>query len=221
MKPIQCVLFDLDGTLLDTAPDLVFACNEAIRELGLEPISYDSLKPQVSNGAIAMLNHALAVHQAQADFEPLLERMLTLYQQNIAVNTRFFDGMETLLDELERRNLSWGIVTNKHERFTLPLIQALNIQDRVACVISGDTLPEQKPHPMPLLEACKQLGHTPQTSVYIGDARRDIQAGLNAGMATLAALYGYIGHEDPAESWGADAMIQHPLELLNWLDEIA
>jgi phosphoglycolate phosphatase len=217
--PVRSVLFDLDGTLLDTAPDLAFACNAAAREAGLEPQPLTALKPLISGGAAAMLRHVLSANDQEADFDPLLERMLTLYRQNIAVHSRFFDGMEAVLDELEKRNLSWGIVTNKLTRFTTPLLQSLNLLERLACVISGDTLPEQKPHPMPMLEACRRIGSQPEQCVYIGDAWRDIEAGRNAGMTTLAALYGYIGADDPAESWGADGLLRQPHELLSWLDE--
>jgi phosphoglycolate phosphatase len=217
--PLRSVLFDLDGTLLDTAPDLAFACNAAAREAGLEPQPLAALKPLISGGASAMLRHILGASRQEADFTPLIERMLALYEENIAVHTRFFDGMETVLDELESRQLTWGIVTNKVTRFTEPLLQSLNLLERPACIISGDTLPEQKPHPMPMLEACRRIGCQPAQCVYIGDARRDIEAGRNAGMATLVALYGYVGADDPAESWGADGLLRHPHELLIWLDE--
>ena len=221
MTTLRSVLFDLDGTLLDTAPDLAFACNTAVLEAGLEPQAIADLKPLISGGAPAMLRYTLAQNSRPVPFEPLLERMLELYQSNIATHTRFFDGVETVLDELERRNLSWGIVTNKITRFTEPLLQALNFQDRPGCVISGDTVPEKKPHPLPMLEACRRIGSEPQECVYIGDARRDIEAGRNAGMITLAALYGYVGASDPAHTWGADNLIEQPLDLLTWLDGIA
>jgi len=215
---VRSVLFDLDGTLLDTAPDLAFACNAAVTEAGLQPQPMGALKPLISGGAAAMLRHTLAANRQEADLTPLLERMLAIYRENIAVHTRLFGGMEAVLVELETRNLSWGIVTNKVTRFTEPLLQSLNLLERPACVISGDTTPEHKPHPMPLLEACRRIGSRPSQCVYVGDARRDIEAGRNAGMTTLAALYGYVSTDDPAESWGADGLLQHPQELLSWLD---
>ncbi len=212
------VLFDLDGTLLDTAPDLVHACNTAAREAELAPLPLDSLRPLISGGASAMLRHTLEANKREVDFDRLLQRMLTLYQQNIAIHTRFFQGMDAVLDEVEKRGLRWGIVTNKHSRFTESLLQSLNLHERPGCVISGDTMPKSKPHPMPMLEACRRIGSVPEECVYIGDARRDIEAGKNAGMATLAALYGYVPEDDPAHGWGADGLLNQPLDLLAWLD---
>ena len=144
--------------------------------------------------------------------------MLSIYRDNIAVHTSFFDGMDKVLDELEDRGISWGIVTNKLSCFTDPLLQSLDLDTRSGCVISGDTLPEMKPHPMPMLEASRRIGIAPGECVYIGDARRDIEAGKNAGMATLAALYGYIPLNDPPHDWGADALLGQPSDLLTWLD---
>lgn len=219
------VLFDLDGTLLDTAPDLVAACNKAASEHGLRPQPLESLRPFVSGGAEAMLRQLLVANAVQpsppapgVDFAALLERMLGLYQDNIALHTRFFDGMEAVLDELERRGLAWGIVTNKQRRFTEPLLECLELHGRAGCVISGDSLAHSKPHPLPMLEASRRIGAAPEACVYIGDARRDIEAGRNAGMATLAALYGYVPADDPAHAWGADALLASPAELLVWLD---
>lgn len=215
--PLRCVLFDLDGTLLDTAPDLARACNAAAREAGLPPQSLAALKPWVSGGAEAMLRQVVDSAEREVDFERLVFRMLELYEEDIAAHTRFFDGMDEVLVELESRNLSWGIVTNKFSRFTDPLLRSLSLFDRAGCVISGDTLPERKPHPMPMWEACRRLGSAPGECVYVGDARRDIEAGRNAGMTTLAALYGYVPENDPAHAWGADGMLSQPLELLAWL----
>jgi len=212
------VLFDLDGTLLDTAPDLVYACNVAALEAGLQPQDLQTLRPMVSNGASAMLQLMLDGQERDVDFDSLLDRMLSLYQDNIAVHTRFFDGMDGVLDELENRGLSWGIVTNKLACFTDPLLQSLDLFTRPGCVISGDTLPQMKPHPMPMLEACRRIGSKPAECVYIGDARRDIDAGKNAGMATLVALYGYIPENDPPHHWGADGQLSKPIDLLAWLD---
>lgn len=215
---LRGVLFDLDGTLLDTAPDLVLACNAAAAEVGLPPLPLEALKPWVSHGAPAMLIQLLETSPQEIDFEALHERMLALYEENIAVHTRLFAGMEAVLDEVERRGLSWGIVTNKHERFTEPLLRQLNLHSRVGCAISGDTCAESKPHPLPMLEACRRINAAPEACVYVGDARRDIQAGQNAGMATLAALYGYVPEDDPAQHWGADALLNQPLDILAWLD---
>jgi phosphoglycolate phosphatase len=215
---LRGVLFDLDGTLLDTAPDLVLACNTAAEEIGLPPLPLEALKPWVSHGAPAMLVRILETTPQKTDFEALHERTLALYEENIAVHTRLFVGMEAVLDEVERRGLSWGIVTNKYQRFTEPLLRQLNLHHRAGCAISGDTCAESKPHPMPMLEACRRINTAPEACVYIGDARRDIEAGQNAGMATLAALYGYVPEDDPAQHWGADALLNQPLDLLAWLD---
>ncbi len=215
---LRGVLFDLDGTLLDTAPDLVFACNATAAEFGLSPQPLDALKPMVSNGATAMLAHILEANRQEADLAALLARMLALYEENIAVHTRFFAGMDVVLEEVEKRGLGWGIVTNKQRRFTEPLLRHLGLHTRAGCAISGDSLPESKPHPLPMWEACRRIDVAPEACVYIGDARRDIEAGQNAGMATLAALYGYVPADDPAHRWGADALLKEPLDILAWLD---
>lgn len=215
---LKAVLFDLDGTLLDTAPDLAWACNTAASEAGLQALAVEDLKPLISGGASAMLRHTLAQNGHDLPFEPLLERMLALYEENIAVHTRFFDGMDVVLDELERRGLAWGIVTNKVTRFTEPLLRSLGLLERPGCVISGDTCAHSKPHPLPMLEACRRIERAPESCVYLGDARRDIEAGHNAGMSTLAALYGYVPADDPAEDWGAHGLLGQPRDLLGWLE---
>jgi phosphoglycolate phosphatase len=214
----RAILFDLDGTLLDTAEDLVHACNAAASEAGLAPQPLAALRPLISGGAEAMLAHVRSQDPKPVDGRALLERMLNLYEDNIAVHTRYFEGIEAVLDELEHRGLPWGIVTNKVTRFTHRLLQSLGVFDRPGCIISGDTLAQKKPHPAPMLEASRRLKREASDCVYVGDARRDIQAGRNAGMHTLAALYGYVGDDDPARDWGADGMLGQPSDLLNWLD---
>ncbi|NJD08529.1 MAG: HAD-IA family hydrolase [Methylococcaceae bacterium] len=219
--PLRGMLFDLDGTLLDTAGDLIAACNTAAAEAGLQPVASVELRPRISGGAGAMLGRILELQPPSAircEQEVLVERMLTLYESNIAVHTRLFAGMDQVIATLEARAIPWGIVTNKLERFTTPLLRQLNTNLRPMCVISGDTLSERKPHPLPMLEACRQLGCAPELCVYLGDARGDIEAGRRAGMATLAASYGYVDRKDPVESWGADAVIGHPLQLLDCLN---
>jgi 2-phosphoglycolate phosphatase len=237
MRPVAAVLFDLDGTLLDTAPDLVFALNAALEEAGLPVCPEDEVKPFISGGARAMLGYWFAKKVEEKPFfnsphptplpkgegtedlfELLLERMLDLYEAHVADRTRFFDGMETVLEELESRSLPWGIVTNKVSRFTDPLADALNLAGRSGCIVSGDTTAEKKPHPLPLLEASRRLGREPGRCVYIGDAAKDMEAGRRAGMATLAALYGYIAANDEPVGWGADGFLAEPRELLDWLD---
>lgn len=233
--PISGVLFDLDGTLLDTAPDLVAALNTALLEEALPPCPEAEAKPFISGGAQAMLGYWLvkgverrpaagfpnsnrvSVENA-ALFERLLDRILDHYQENLARHTRYFDGMEAVLDKLDTQGLPWGIVTNKVSRFTDPLMATLDLTRRTRCIISGDTLAERKPHPLPLLEGCRRLGREAGQCVYVGDAARDIEAGRRAGMATLAALYGYIAPDDEVDAWGADAALDCPGDLLTWIE---
>jgi phosphoglycolate phosphatase len=148
----------------------------------------------------------------------ILQRMLDIYEAEVAERTRFFAGMETVLDALDARGLPWGIVTNKISRFTDPLARVLKLWERSGCIISGDTTAEKKPHPLPLFEACRRLNLAAERCVYVGDAARDVEAGRRAGMATLAALYGYIAADDEPSGWGADGLLAEPLELLAWLD---
>ncbi len=233
--PISGILFDLDGTLLDTAPDLVAAINAALTEAGLPPCPAAEAKPFISGGARTMLGYWLvktveqrpvypypqanAVSPAnQPLFNRLMDRMLDHYAAHVAQHTQFFEGMEAVLDELDDRRLPWGIVTNKQSRYTGPLAAALALDGRTACIISGDTLAECKPHPLPLLEASRRLGVPAGQCVYIGDAARDIEAGRRAGMSTLAALYGYLAEEDDAAAWGADATLDCPRDLLTWIE---
>jgi phosphoglycolate phosphatase len=216
-RTVSAVLFDLDGTLLDTAPDLVFAANAALAEADIPPRSMDELKPCISGGAAVMLRCAFNGDYEPALFDRVLQRTLELYQIHVADRTRFFDGIESVLDKLEWRGIPWGIVTNKMSRFTEPLLEKLNLADRAACVISGDTTAEKKPHPMPLLEACRRLNLTPEQCVYIGDAPGDVEAGRRAGMTTLTALYGYIAADHAPHEWGADGLLAVPQDLIPWL----
>lgn len=213
---LDCVLFDLDGTLVDTAPDLVACLNKALAAHGYQAIEHLDVKPLISHGALAMIAHAAA------DADPalksrMLDFMLDCYQNNIAEHSRFFAGIAETLEAIETLGLKWGVVTNKRERFTLPLMDALNLSERAACIVSGDTTANPKPHPEPMLAACKQAGVKPENCVYIGDALHDITAGKNANMKTLAALYGYLKDGDRPENWGADALIEHPEQLLQWI----
>ncbi len=213
---LSCVLFDLDGTLVDTAPDLIACLNRALKQHGFDEVSSNSLKPFISFGAAAMIsqsvNHADKQTQAQ-----ILDSMLMFYQNNIAEHSRFFSGITDTLETIESLGLKWGIVTNKRERFTHPLVVALKLTDRVACVISGDTTANCKPHPEPMLKACNLANVKPEECVYIGDALHDIDAGKNAKMKTLAALYGYLKPDDDPTNWGADALIESPQQLTSWI----
>jgi 2-phosphoglycolate phosphatase len=214
---LSCVLFDLDGTLVDTAPDLILCLNKALSSHGLSIVTADTIKPFISFGAVAMINESLNRSISEELKADILETMLDLYQNNIAERTVFFKGMSDTLDAIEAQGLLWGIVTNKRERFTNPLMDALKLTDRAACIISGDTTANPKPHVEPMLAACKQAAVKPQECVYIGDASHDIIAGKNAQMKTLAALYGYLKPGDTPETWGADALIESPEQLATWI----
>ncbi len=214
---LSCVLFDLDGTLVDTAPDLILCLNKALSSYGLTTVAADIVKPFISFGAVAMINESLDQSVSEALRADILETMLDLYQNNIAEHTVFFKGMSDTLAAIEAEGLLWGVVTNKRERFTNPLMDALKLTDRAACIISGDTTANPKPHVEPMLAACKQAEVKPQECVYIGDASHDIAAGKNAQMKTLAALYGYLKPGDTPETWGADALIESPEQLTTWI----
>lgn len=214
---LSCVLFDLDGTLVDTAPDLILCLNKALSSHGQASVSADTIKPFISFGAEAMIDASLKLSISEKYRANILKTMLDLYQDNIAEHTVFFEGMTDILDLIEAQGLKWGVVTNKRERFTNPLMDALKLADRAACIISGDTTPNPKPHTEPMLAACKQAAVSPQECVYIGDAIHDIVAGKNAQMKTLAALYGYIKPGDTPETWGADALIESPGQLATWI----
>jgi N-acetyl-D-muramate 6-phosphate phosphatase len=214
---LSCVLFDLDGTLVDTAPDLILCLNKALNSHGLKTVDSETIKPFISFGAVAMINESLNQSISEVLRADIRETMLDIYQNNIAENTVFFKGMSDTLDAIEARGLKWGIVTNKQKRFTGPLMDALKLNERAACIISGDTTANPKPHVEPMLAACKQASVMPQECVYIGDARHDITAGKNAQMKTLAALYGYLKPGDTPESWGADALIESPEQLATWI----
>ena len=215
---LSCVLFDLDGTLVDTAPDLVLCLNKALNQHGFTPVNAATIKHYISFGALAMINGSLDHSISEAVRADILDTMLDIYENNIAEHTVFFKGMSNTLDAIEAQGLKWGVVTNKRERFTNPLMAALNLTDRAACIISGDTTGNPKPHVEPMLAACKKAAVKPYECVYIGDAPHDITAGKNAQMKTLAALYGYINPGDMPETWGADALIESPEQLTVWIN---
>ncbi|MDD1622554.1 MAG: HAD-IA family hydrolase [Methylococcaceae bacterium] len=213
---LDCVLFDLDGTLVDTAPDLVACLNKSLAAHGFSEIEHDDVRPMISHGAMAMINH-VATDADEGLKSRMLDFMLDCYQANIAEHSRFFAGISETLQAIEALGLKWGVVTNKRERFTLPLMDALNLSERAACIVSGDTTAYPKPRPEPMLAACRQAGVSPENCVYIGDASHDIAAGKNANMKTLAAVYGYLKEGDQPENWGADALIERPEQLLHWI----
>jgi phosphoglycolate phosphatase len=214
---IRTVLFDLDGTLADTAPDLAHALNLLRAEEGRSALPYDTVRPIVSHGATALVRLGFGA-VADAELERLRTRFLDHYRANLARHTRLFDGIPELLTELARRGLNWGIVTNKPAFLTEPLVGQLPLPAAPASVVSGDTANNRKPHPEPMLIACAQAGSRPAQCLYVGDAARDIEAGRRAGMKTLVALFGYISRDDRPEQWGADGLIRAPREVLDWLD---
>ena len=213
----SCVLFDLDGTLVDTAPDLFACLNESLQYHGFSVVSDVQLKHYISHGAVVLVEESLKDNASTQEKALVVETLLAIYQQNIMRYSAFFDGMLDVLDMIERRGLKWGIVTNKRQRFTNPLIVALNLTERAACVVSGDTTANPKPHIDPMIEACKQAQVLAHECVYIGDAIHDIKAGKNAQMKTLIALYGYLSDKDKPEEWGADGLISSPQQLSTWI----
>lgn len=222
MKPVthlsrpRAVLFDLDGTLADTAPDLAAAANKLQIARGLEPTPYALLRPVASAGARGLIGAAFGVTPNDESYEDLRIGFLDNYAASIASNSRLFDGIAILLERLNQYKLQWGIVTNKAARFTDLLVPQIGLQ-KAECVISGDTTSHSKPHPAPLLEAARRLNLSPQDCWYVGDDLRDIQAGQAADMRTIAAGWGYCGNMDP-NGWGADAIAATPLALLDLID---
>jgi N-acetyl-D-muramate 6-phosphate phosphatase len=214
--PLAAVLLDLDGTLLDTAPDLARALNTLRVEQQLSPLAFEHIRPQVSNGATAVVRVGFPDADAPR-FELLRARFLDLYRAALVVDTRLFPGFDEVLSQLEAHHIPWGVVTNKPRWLTEPLLQQLGLYQRAGCVLSGDSLPVRKPDPLPLLTAARQLGVEPQHCLYLGDALRDMQAARAANMVALGASFGYIGAEDAVHDWPVTAWIEEPLELLPWV----
>ena len=214
VSPYKGIFFDLDGTLADTAPDLVAAANQLLITRNLPPKQYEVLRPCASAGARGLIGGAFGIGIDHPDFIPLRDEFFANYEQALLVNSVLFEGVDYLLDQLDSANLPWGIVTNKSERFTHPLTELMGLRQRAASTISGDTTPHSKPHPEPILHAARVANIDPSKSVYVGDDIRDIVAGKAAGMKTIAAAYGYCGCEEPPEAWGADYLVRHPKELL-------
>jgi phosphoglycolate phosphatase len=215
---IKAVLFDLDGTFADTAPDLGAALNHVRGLHRLPPLPLALTRLQASHGSAGLLKLGFNVTPEAAEFPALRDAFLAYYSANICVHTTLFAGMADLIGTLEQRGLPWGIVTNKPQRFTLPLMQALGMATRAACLVSGDTCAHAKPHPAPLLHAAEIIGVAPQNCLYLGDDKRDMEAGCAAGMPSLIALYGYIDPQAELASWPAAGAIAAPLDLLDHIN---
>jgi len=216
-RPITAVLFDLDGTLLDTAPDLAGALNRLRASRGYPPLPYAEVRPHASHGSFALTRLGFELAEDSAEFEATRLELLDVYHRHVADETTLFPGMGSLLETIESAGLRWGIVTNKPGWLTEPLLAKLSLGVVPGCVVSGDTLPERKPHPAPLLLAAEQIACQPAHCVYVGDAARDIEAGKRAGMYTLVAGYGYLGPDDDPQAWAADAIVSAPADIADWL----
>ncbi len=214
---MRAVLFDLDGTLIDSAADLAAAANYLRIARGIEPLPVDALRPMVGAGARGMVGLAFGVKPGDGEFDTLRTEFLDRYAAHSLVHTAVFEHMVPVLAALDARQVRWGIVTNKAERYTQPIVAGLGLAQRAAVVISGDTTPHSKPHPAPLIEAALRLQIEPHCCVYVGDDVRDIRAGQAAGMAALAAAWGYLGDGLPVEAWQADHVLRKPADLLHWL----
>lgn len=211
------LLLDLDGTLLDTAPDMGAALNALRREEGLEPLEFATIRPHVSHGSNALVTLGFGT-PPNGEFERLRQRFLELYYENLVDGTALMPGFDDVLAQLEDRGVPWGVVTNKPGWLTDPLMDRIGLRARAACIVSGDTVAERKPHPLPLLHAAELVGRPPSDFVYVGDAERDIVAGRAAGMRALAARFGYLAeHEDPA-TWSPDGILERPEDVLDWLE---
>jgi len=221
MTPMHStVLFDLDGTLVDTAPDFYRVVNLLLAEEARPPVSFERLRSHVSNGARAMVGAAFNLEEGDPDFTRLHQRMLDLYLDNIAVDSQLFAGLAECLHWLQTQQVPWGIVTNKPERYTTPLLNQLGLDQTAGTVICPDHVTERKPHPEALYKACEEVGCTPANSIYVGDHARDIEAGKRAGMRTIAAAYGYLNTGENAADWQADYLIEQPMQLLPLLDSL-
>jgi phosphoglycolate phosphatase len=213
----DAVFFDLDGTLADTAPDLGYALNLLREQRGLAHLPQEIIRPYASHGARGLLEIGLNLAPDSPDFDPARLEFLAFYERYLCHYTRLFPGIAELLDELDKRGIAWGIVTNKPARFTDPLMEKLGLAERAACIVSGDTCANAKPHPEPLLYAANQAGREPEKCLYVGDAERDIEAARAAGMFSLVALYGYLDESDRPHEWLADGVIDSPLGVFDYL----
>lgn len=214
---IRAVLFDLDGTLIDSAPDLGDAADKMRTDRGLPSLPEEMYRPMAGAGARGMLKVAFGITPEHADYDAMREEFFVNYEHAMTVRTYVFDGVQEVIESLRQRDLLWGVVTNKMARFTDPLTQAMPLFATASTIVSGDTTPHAKPHPEPMFEAARRLGLAPELCLYVGDDERDIVAGRAAGMRTVAASYGYLGEKTNIFSWGADLHIDSPVKLLKLL----
>lgn len=215
---ISTVLFDLDGTLIDSAPDLAAALNEQRQRRNKPPLAYHSLRVHASSGARGMIKAGFAVESTEAEYQELRVEFLEIYTRDLLRRTQPFPEVLELLTAIEKSGRTWGIVTNKAESLAMPLLSAFALHERAACVVCGDTTPFTKPHPAPLFEAARRLSVDVNRCVYVGDDQRDIAAARAAGMYAIAAGYGYLGDGRPPIEWGADEILSRPSDLLKLLD---
>ena len=213
----RAVLFDLDGTFVDTAPDMARALNVIRHHHGLAALPLAAIRPHVSHGARGMLDVGFGINPHDKTFVALRDAFYDEYQRNLCVESKLFDGVDSLVDTLEKHNIVWGIVTNKAARFALPIADALGFARRAACIVYGDTTAHTKPHPAPLLHAAALIGVNPAHIIYVGDDERDIQAAHAAGMRGVIAAYGYIAADNDTKAWGAEFSIATPSELRSLL----
>ncbi|BAP41054.1 N-acetylmuramic acid 6-phosphate phosphatase MupP [Pseudomonas sp. 21LCFQ02] len=215
---LRAVLFDMDGTLLDTAPDFIAICQAMLAERGFAPVDDKLIRDEISGGAKAMVSATFGLSPSAPEFEALRLEFLERYQHNCAVHSRLFDGMAELLADIEKAGLIWGVVTNKPVRFAAPIMEQLGLAQRSALLICPDHVTHSKPHPEPLILACSRLDLDPASVLFVGDDLRDIESGRDAGTRTAAVRYGYIHPNDNPNHWGADVVVDHPLQLRQVLD---
>jgi len=216
---IEAVLFDLDGTLADTAPDMARTVNTMRQRRGLAPVPLARVRPFVSRGARGMIISAFGIGTDHPDYGAMREEFLDIYAGNLCIDTCLFPGMDALLEHLEGQAIGWGVVTNKYERLARPVLAGLGLGERAAVIVGGDTCARSKPFPDPLLHAAATMKVEPARTLYVGDDERDVQAAHAAGMPAVAAAYGYLGDGPPPAMWGADAIVDSPAELHAWIRE--
>jgi phosphoglycolate phosphatase len=217
MRPFEAVFFDLDGTLVDTAPDLAYALNLLLAEMHQSTIHYDDFRPIASDGTPAFIKMGFGIDQQDLKYTALSKRYLELYEAHCSEHSTLFADMEMVLITLQKQQIPWGVITNKPEYLAQKVMSGLKLNSHCAVIVGGDTTAHSKPHPAPMLLACERINVKPESCLYIGDAARDIEAGRNVNMTTLAAQYGYLKSNDNPNDWQADAIINSPTEILPWI----